>query len=175
MEKTTGVRQHDLFKRKELCIAISALLCPSVVLAAPVGGTVASGTATIRADGNLTTVQQDSQKAVINWQGFSIAGGETVKFEQTSTSAITLNRVVGNERSVIDGAMSAKGKVYLVNANGVVFGRGSHVDTSGLVASALDISDQDFNNGNYRFSAGTTGATGGAVSNAGEMNTTAGG
>ena len=141
-------------------------------LAAPQGGTVISGAATIGQAGSVTRIDQSTQRAVINWQGFGIGGGETVNFNQPNASAITLNRVVGNERSVIDGVLNANGKVFLVNSNGVLFTRGSSVNTAGLVASTLDISDADFNAGRYVFN-GNGGS--GSVINMGTLTATNGG
>lgn len=134
-----------------LALAISALLCPPLAVAAPSGGIVTSGTATISQAGTTTTIAQGSQKAAINWQGFSIGAGETVNFQQPGAGAITLNRVVGNEQSVIAGALNANGKVFLINSAGVLFGKGSQVNVGGLVASTLDIRDEDFEAGNYVF------------------------
>lgn len=110
-----------------------------------------SGTAGINQSGNTTNINQSTQKASINWQGFSIAGNETVNFNQPNSSALTLNRVIGNERSAIDGALNANGQVFLINSAGVLFGNGSSVNVGGLVASTRDLSDADFNAGNYVF------------------------
>ena len=141
-------------------------------MAAPQGGTVTSGSATIGQIGSVTRIDQSTQRASINWQGFGIAAGETVNFNQPNASAITLNRVVGNERSVIEGALNANGKVFLVNSNGVLFTRGSSVNTAGLVASTLDISDADFDAGRFVFS-GNGGS--GSVINMGTLTAAQGG
>ena len=71
----------------------------STALAAPQGGTVAAGSATISQNGALTTINQASQKAIINWNSFNIAKGETVRFNQPGAAAIALNRVTGNNAS----------------------------------------------------------------------------
>jgi len=140
------------YAAKKLCVAISAVCWWSLAEAAPQGGKVSSGTANIATHGNVTQIDQTTAKAAINWQGFNVGLGETVDFKQPNAAAITLNRVVGNERSVIDGTVRANGQVFLINSNGVVFSKGSSVNTAGLVASTLNISDADFEAGHYTFS-----------------------
>ncbi|WP_244593456.1 filamentous hemagglutinin N-terminal domain-containing protein [Methylosinus trichosporium] len=71
--------------------------------------------------GSVTNVAQSTNRAVIDWQSFSIASGETVNFLQPSALSVTLNRVVGNESSVIAGALNANGNVFIVNSAGVLF------------------------------------------------------
>ena len=51
------------------------------------------------------------------------------------------------------GALNATGRVFLINSNGILFTRGSSVNTSGFLASTLNITDADFNAGNYVFNA----------------------
>ncbi|WP_312905597.1 two-partner secretion domain-containing protein [Stutzerimonas nitrititolerans] len=120
--------------------------------AAPSGGTVVAGNASIvQATPDTLNIVQGSNKAIINWQSFSIGAGETVNFQQPSSKSVTLNRVTGNDPSAIYGSLNANGTVMLVNPNGVVFGPSSRVDVGGLVASTANISDADFMAGNYRF------------------------
>ncbi|MGZ4990897.1 MAG: two-partner secretion domain-containing protein [Methylobacter sp.] len=126
-------------------------MSPISLLAAPTDGVVVSGDATIGQTGAVTTITQSTPKAAINWQGFSIGSGETVNFQQPDAHSITLNRVLGNERSVIEGALNANGQIFLINSNGVLFNQGSSVNVGGLVASTLDISDEDFEAGRYVF------------------------
>ncbi|WP_338634145.1 Heme/hemopexin-binding protein precursor [Sporomusa ovata DSM 2662] len=130
----------------------------STALANPTNGNVTSGSATITATGNTTTINQSSSKAIINWTSFSVAKGETVNFVQPSASAVALNRVTGNSASEIYGSLNANGKVYLVNPNGILFAKGAQVNVGGLVASTLAIKDSDFLSGNYVFSGGDTGS-----------------
>src|SRR4051812_40330128 len=71
----------------------------------PTGGSVAGGQATISQTNTQTTINQSSDKAIINWGSFSIASGSTVTFNQPGTSSITLNRVgLSGGRSNIDGS-----------------------------------------------------------------------
>jgi filamentous hemagglutinin family protein len=139
--------------------AIAAVMAlPGYSVAGPNGGNVVAGSATISQSGSTTNINQSTNNAIINWQGFSIAPSETVNFHQPGSTSATLNRVIGNEQSVISGALNANGQVFIVNSNGVLFTRGSQVNVGGLVASTLDISNQNFMAGNYSFS-GTSSAS----------------
>ncbi len=105
------------------------------------------------------TVNQTSQNVALNWQSFNIGQGETVRFVQPNSSAVALNRVLGADPSSILGNLSANGKVFLVNPNGILFGQGAPVNVGGLVASTLNISDSDFMAGNYKFTGAATAAS----------------
>jgi len=119
--------------------------------AKPRGGSVAAGQATIVESGNTTTITQTSGKAIINWQGFSIASGEAVRFQQPGANAIALNRVTGDEPSNLLGSLTANGNVWLVNPNGVFIGRSATISAAGFVATTADILDADFLSGSYAF------------------------
>jgi filamentous hemagglutinin family protein len=131
----------------------------SYATTAPTGGVVTSGTATISQTSNTTNINQSTNKATINWTSFSTSSDETVNFVQPSSSSITLNRVTGSDKSVLAGVLNANGNVFLINSNGVLFTKGSSVNAAGFLASTLNITDADFNAGNYVFkSTGTTGS-----------------
>ncbi|MFY8043301.1 MAG: filamentous hemagglutinin N-terminal domain-containing protein, partial [Rhodoferax sp.] len=119
--------------------------------ALPTGATVANGVVGINTfrDGMQVT---NSPGAIINWNSFSIASGQTVRFDQLTAGSAVLNRVTGNSASNILGTLQSNGRVFLLNPNGIVFGAGARIDTAGLLASTLNISDEDFLAGNYRFS-----------------------
>ncbi|OIQ95849.1 heme/hemopexin-binding protein precursor [mine drainage metagenome] len=136
------------------------------VFALPTGGVVSAGSAGIAGGTGAMTVNQSSQNVAINWQGFSIGSGEAVRFVQPNGSSVALNRVLGSDPSSILGSLSANGKVFLVNPNGILFGQGAAVNVGGLVASTLNISDSDFMAGNYQF----FGAGKGTVENLGAIN-----
>jgi hypothetical protein len=78
--------------------------------------------------------------------------------------------VLGADPSSILGSLSANGKVFLVNPNGILFGKGASVNVGGLVASTLNITDSDFFAGNYKFS----GASQGSVQNLGSISAAGG-
>jgi filamentous hemagglutinin family protein len=141
------------------------------VFALPMGGVVSAGGASIINGAVNTTIMQSTQNAAINWQSFNIASGEAVQFVQPNSSSVVLNRVTGSNPSSILGNLSANGKVFLVNPNGILFGQGASVNVGGLVASTLNISDSDFMAGDYNF----TGSGNGMVLNQGKINTNANG
>lgn len=92
------------------------------------------------------TVNQDSKRLAIDWSGFDIANDERVTFRQPDKDSVALNRVVGDAASVIDGTLSGNGHVYVINPNGVLFGKNASVDVGSLVASTARISDSDMTN-----------------------------
>jgi filamentous hemagglutinin family protein len=123
--------------------------------ALPTGGSVSAGTATITQTNSSTLmINQATQKAALDWQTFSIGGGNSVIFNQPSASSIALNRVVGGTPSEIYGALQANGQVFLLNPAGVYFSRSASIDVGGLVASTLNLSNADFMRGNYAFTGG---------------------
>ena len=149
-------------------------LAPVFAFANPTGGQVAAGTAAITApDANHTIINQASQNAIINWQEFSIGSDQFVQFIQPDSSAIALNRVVGGNPSQILGNLSANGQIFLVNPNGVFFGKSATLDVQGLIATTLDIKDSDFLNGHYVFDK-TNGAPDAGVTNAGSLTANSG-
>jgi len=164
MQSNLSSKCRGAFKKRKLSFVLAVILgyrlmTSGTALALPQGGVVTSGNATITYSTNVTTINQSTNKASINWPTFSTKPTETVNFNQPSASSITLNRVIGNEKSVLEGALNANGKVFLINSNGVLFTKGSTVNTAGLVASTLNLTDEDFNAGNYVFKAnGSTGS-----------------
>jgi len=138
----------------------------------PVGADVVSGHAGFDSHGNLLTIT-NTPGTIINWQGFSIGAGEITRFVQQGATSAVLNRIVGQDPSLILGALQSNGRVYLVNPNGIVFGAGARVDVNGLAASTLDIADDDFRAGRRVFDAGARAA--GGIRNDGTIATPGGG
>ncbi len=138
----------------------------------PTGGTVAAGAATIASNGQTTTVNQTTSRAVINWGSFSVGQDKTVDFIQPDASSATLNRVTGNTTSTIAGLVRSNGAVYLINPNGIAITATGAVQTGGgFVASTLNMADADFMAGKNNF-AGSGSSAG--VSNAGHITAGAG-
>ncbi|WNF46925.1 filamentous hemagglutinin N-terminal domain-containing protein [Pseudomonas sp. SG20056] len=138
-------------------LLLSCLPLPALATL-PTGGTVEAGTGSISQNGNAMTINQGSDKLAINWQSFSIGAGNSVTFNQPGSSSVALNRVLGSDVSVIQGALNANGQVFLVNPNGVLFSPTAQVNVGSIVASTLNISTADFMAGNYRFEGNSSNA-----------------
>ena len=91
--------------------------------------------------GNAMTIRQTSQAAKLDWTSFDIGKDHAVRIEQPNREAFIVNRVTGTTRSQIDGSLTANGRVYLVNPNGVVFGEHAKVDVGGLIAAGKTLED----------------------------------
>ena len=165
---TAAAGTGSSFSLKILAVSLM-MACGAGVHAQPVGGVVSAGSATIGgAPGNMT-ITQTTPNVAINWQSFGVRAGESVQFVQPGSSSVALNRVIGSDPSNILGSLTANGKVFLVNPNGILFGAGASVNVGGLVASTLAISDADFMANNYKFSGA------GSVLNQGTINAADGG
>ena len=137
-----------------LCAALASIqiLLPTLAAALPTDGQVAGGQATIQQTNPRTlTIQQATDKAILNWNSFSIAANEAVHFVQPSISSIALNRVIGVDPSVILGQLQSNGRIFLINPNGILFGAGAQINVGGLLATTLQIRDDDFMAGRYLF------------------------
>jgi filamentous hemagglutinin family protein len=113
----------------------------------PGAGFVTGGAANWAVAGNTLTVNQESQRAILNWHSFNIANDAAVRFVQPSSSAAALNRIFDAHPSVIAGRLSAYGQIYLINQNGIVFAHGAEVNVGALIASTLNIADATFEGG----------------------------
>jgi filamentous hemagglutinin family protein len=130
---------------------ISIGLCSPSALAAPQGGTVQAGAATIQQSGPRTQITQTSHRAIIDWRAFGVGANEQVAFLQPSRQSATLNRVTGDQLSSILGRIDATGQVYLVNPHGIVIGNGAQINVGGLIASTANISNDNFMQGRLVF------------------------
>lgn len=139
-------------------IALLGLSSAAVAQTLPAGGVIAAGTGSILTynDGKSMAIGQSSDKLILNWQDFSVGAGNSVSFNQPTSTSIALNRVIGGNVSSIQGRIDANGRVFLVNPNGVLFGKTAQVNVGGLIASTQGISDANFLAGNYRFTGTST-------------------
>jgi len=140
--------------------------------ALPTGGKVVAGQGSINTSGSAMTVTQGSDRMVSNWGTFNIGQNASVSFQQPNSSSVALNRIQDTSPSQIFGQLSANGQVFLLNPSGILFGPTARVDVGGLVASSLNMTNENFMAGNYTFESSSAG---GFVLNQGNIRTADGG
>ena len=162
---------------RNLLLATTPLLAFGLTqaTAGPEGGTVVGGAATIQGQGGpAVIVNQSTSSAVINWNTFNIRANESVRFNQPSASSVALNRVTGGlGPSEIMGSLTANGRVFIINRDGILFGPGSVVNTAGFLATTNDIKNADFMAGRYNFN--IPGRPDASIVNQGRITATSGG
>ena len=140
--------------------------------ALPTGGRIVAGQGAISQSGSALTVNQNSGRMIANWSTFNIGQNASVRFSQPGASSVALNRIQNQNPSQIQGKLSANGQVWLINPSGILFGSSARVDVGGLIASSLNISNENFLAGKNIFE--KTGSAG-SITNQGDIRTTDGG
>jgi filamentous hemagglutinin family protein len=132
------------------------LIVNTTVMAAPSGGVFTVGTGTI-VEGANTAVTVNQAQSIVQWgaPGSPGSGGidtsttESLTFLQAgglSNSAV-LNRIMSGNPTQFNGTLNGLDmRIFIVNPAGVIFGNGSMINVSQLVASGLNMSNEDFLN-----------------------------
>ncbi len=125
----------------------------SALAGGPNGATVVAGSATVQGQGTASVVvNQTSQSAIINWNTFNIGAGQSATINMPSASSVELDRVTGGQGpSQILGSLTSNGQVFLVNPDGILFGKGAQVNVGSFLATTHDITNADFMAGRYNF------------------------
>lgn len=100
---------------------------------------VVVGSATFSKTENKMTITQNSTTTQIDWKSFDIGQNKEVEFKQPGENAVAYNRVIGGNASQIQGKLTANGKVYLANPNGVIITKGAEINVAGLLATTKDL------------------------------------
>ena len=166
-----GKLVSTLWRQTSVAVALACVFAASQAQANGTVPTVVSGQVGFSTLGGSLNIT-NSPGAIINWQGFSIGAGETTRFIQQSSASSVLNRVIGSDPSVILGTLISNGRIFLINPSGILFGQGSRIDVSGLVASTLNLSNPDFLAGRLNFASNPLA---GKVENQGSITTPSGG
>ncbi|HHF1624603.1 TPA: filamentous hemagglutinin N-terminal domain-containing protein [Haemophilus influenzae] len=112
---------------------------------------VVFGDVNIEKTADKMTINQTSDKAQINWHSFNIGENKEVKFEQPNANAVAYNRVTGGNASQIQGKLTANGKVYLANPNGITITKGAEINVAGLLATTKDLEQISESGNSYQF------------------------
>jgi hypothetical protein len=79
----------------------------------PQNGNVVAGSASMDYNGNSLTVNQGTDRTVIDWGSFDIGANATTEFVQPSSSSLAVNRVVGGgtQPTQILGSLKSNGQI----------------------------------------------------------------
>jgi filamentous hemagglutinin family protein len=144
----SGLTRRRHFAIRPVSLAAGLLLAAPASFGLPQGATPTFGQTTVKQTApNQLDIRQTTPRAGLDWTRFSIAAGEKVIISQPGSTSVLLNRVIGNDPSLIYGQMQSNGSVWLINPRGIVFGATSQVDVGSLVASTLSITSEDIASG----------------------------
>ncbi|HHF6556692.1 TPA: filamentous hemagglutinin N-terminal domain-containing protein [Haemophilus influenzae] len=100
---------------------------------------VVFGTVNIEKTADKMTIDQKTHTTQIDWHSFDIGKNKEVEFKQPDANSVAYNRVIGGNASHIQGKLTANGKVYLANPNGVIITQGAEINVAGLLATTKDL------------------------------------
>lgn len=100
---------------------------------------VVLGMASVTQTENKMTIKQETPTTQIDWHSFDIGKNKEVEFKQPNANSVAYNRVTGGNASHIQGKLTANGKVYLANPNGVIITQGAEINVAGLLATTKDL------------------------------------
>lgn len=139
---------------KTLIYSFVSVTLSSTLLSLPKDVQVISGDVNMQVTSHMLEITA-SDKTIINYGSFDISASEMVRFLQPSSQSVVLNRITDGGKtspSEILGNLEANGRVFLINPYGICFGENATINTNAFIASTLNIQDEDFLQGNYRFS-----------------------
>ena len=112
--------------------------------ALPIEGANAAANKTeadISTSGAVMDITGKTAHNILKWEDFSIDSGEKVRFDGGSQTRDYLNLVTGEGASNIYGTIEGGRNVYLVNPHGILFAKGSQVNTGALYLSTANPAD----------------------------------
>ena len=115
-----------------------AFLIPQISFAAPTGEQNLAGNAAVSRSGVTTSINSSDANNVISWADYSVGSGEIVQYDGGAQTNNYLNIVRGGNSSVINGNITGGNNVYIVNPNGVIFGKTASVNVGNLHVSTQD-------------------------------------
>lgn len=126
-------------------LASGSLLVAAPAAALPTGFTVVEGTATPNVVGDVLTVAQTSELAIIEVDSFDVTLSESVVIEAPSETALTVFRVSDATSMNIDGTVSSNGSLVLMGNQGVYLYGDASIDVAGdLLLIAGDAPNSEF-------------------------------
>jgi filamentous hemagglutinin family protein len=141
--------------RVVIASAFAATLLPFSAFADSnvVAGVVAGDLAIKDISATHTQYTHTANVNIVNFYKFGVLEGHQLDVVMPDAGR-ALYRVLGNSASEIMGKLNSNGSLFLINQNGILFGPNSQVNVGNIVASTLNISNDDFLSGRYHFSGG---------------------
>ncbi len=160
MKPSSNISKQRYFIRPVIYLLLGFVILNtslSVVLADanPPAGTLPSGVLSVPhgSVGNFDystagrlDIRDVSHQTVINWNNFDIGTGATTQFHQLGVNPAVMNRIHDGSPTGIHGSLLGNGRVFIINPAGVIFGPGSTINVNQLVASSLNMTNEDFIN-----------------------------
>jgi len=160
MKRTRTLKTYSL-SQKIVAYGLMALIplatMPEAALALPHGGIVSKGSATMGYSTGKLLIAQSTSSATFNWGSYNVKAGQSVVYSVPGSTSVSMNYIGGTTPSSINGKVASNGILYFMNPNGLIFGSGSTVSASGVMAFG---------------SAAPWGTPTGAVTNAGVLTAT---
>ena len=125
-----------------LCALVAGSIAAPHAYALPIEGANAATNKTeadISTSGTVMDIAGKTEHNVLRWEDFSIDSGEKVRFDGGSQTHDYLNLVTGEGASNIYGTIEGGRNVYLVNPHGILFAKGSEVNTGALYLSTANV------------------------------------
>ena len=122
--------------------SIAAPFAAQTAYALPIEGANAAtnaGEANISTGGAVMDIVGKTEHNILKWEDFSIEQNEKVRFDGGSQTRDYLNLVTGEGASNIYGTIEGGRNVYLVNPHGILFAKGSEVNTGALYLSTANV------------------------------------
>ena len=123
---------------------VAAPFAAQTAYALPIEGANAAANAeeaNISKSGAVMNIMGKTDHNILRWEDFSIDSGEKVRFDGGNQERDYLNLVTGEGASNIYGTIEGGRNVYLVNPHGILFAKGSQVNTGALYLSTANPAD----------------------------------
>ncbi len=136
---------NNRVKSLKLSILILTSIFSTTLSALPVLEQISAGSIQLEnIQDSVLEIQQNTNKAIIDWNNFNINANEKVHFSQPA-NAICLNRIdSASGLTKVHGELSATSNIILLNQAGVLFTPHAQINVGSIVATSADISDNQF-------------------------------
>lgn len=152
-----------IYNRIIISLLCLALFSQTSGFALPTGWEVIEGEATFEVQDNILNITTTTDKTIINYISFNLASGETINIFMPGIEDSVIHRVIGGDVSHIDGIINSNGRFGLINTAGIVIANSAQINAAALLASTLNLSNDDFMSDQLTFE--KTGESAGIINN----------